>query len=624
MAHHVGSLRRAQTDSVLRHFFHGQHAAPVSFTGAVASIAPLDPNNVTLGDVQVEVSAPLTLHTTYDAGDSDLRTMLAQCAAAAPSLPPPSRALAAILFETSVHHLVEMLFRVSAIHACEALAKNRRSLVQTLITQLDRNVVVDAPDASKLQTQVHMLTTVYKNEVQVLRRSISRFEDASREALKRRGQLHPPTPTTSPTSARSTPSIEKDDLELHFAAAHTQLEREVLDVLEPPVDGVPDESTPNNSDMLQLATRACELEYAVGHARLLQAFFDAKASRREELEMERRRRLVVLKNPPSELPHYLTQLNTELDDLFAAYAEGKARLEAALDDEAKRQEATLLCAMCCVRDDSPSSSTLSSTMILHPTLHSTRIHASLWSKLHAVERLVAVETRLPPTLHQWLALNHAQTYVPSNADAVGAAVAAAVAKESQALTRQHAERMRALEEAHAIEMETMRNERRQRQVRAVLRKWTQTVGAPPPMLELEDDDGPIDPEDELGQDHQAELLAVVRLTRMVARRRAKAAKQRAVAHVAHLTTLQATHKQMLAALANELDCVQSLEHARLMERVKKRRAVRGISHQHHRKGGYPRRAKDSTGASGSGGCKEGRGRNCRGVGDRGRHDRSRR
>ncbi|RHZ10345.1 hypothetical protein DYB31_014103, partial [Aphanomyces astaci] len=182
-----------------------------------------------------------------------------------------------------------------------------------------------------------------------------------------------------------------------------------------------------------------ELEYAVGHVRLLQLFFDAKASRREELELERRSRLVVLKNPHSELRHYLPQLHADLDELLTQFTAGQARLAAAIADEAKHQEDTLLRAMCCVRD-----SDASSTVLLHPTLHSGRIHDGLWAKLTA--------------------------------------------------------------------------------------------------------------------------------------------KQRAAAHVTHLTTLQQTHKQMLATLAEELDCEQSLEHARLMDRVRKRRAVRGIPHQHHKSG----------------------------------------
>ncbi|RHY42138.1 hypothetical protein DYB38_009856 [Aphanomyces astaci] len=586
-AHPSSALRRARTDSALQLFFHG-HPQPTTTSLSAsgdhaAQVTPVDPHYVSLSDIQL---ADSTESSSNHTGDAELRAMLAQCVAAVSSPPPPPRALAAILFETSVHHLVEMHFRVSAIHACEAYVAARRALVQTFVGQLDCGIDAgDGAASSKLNTQVHMLTTVYKNDVQVLRRSIARFEDASREALKRRGHhLHTSTTSTAGpsclSSPRSTASMDKDDLELQFVASRAQVDHDVLDVLD-----FHDQVDANNAvAAVQLATtRVCELEYAVGHVRLLQSFFDAKASRREELELERRSRLLVLKNPHSELRHYLPQLHADLDELLTQFTAGQARLAAAIADEAKHQEDTLLRAMCCVRD-----SDASSTVLLHPTLHSGRIHDGLWAKLSAVERLVAIETRLPPTLHQWLALGHAQAHLPSNADAVGAAVAVAVAKESQALTRQHAERMRALEEAHAVEMDTLRKDRRQRQVRAVLRKWTQSLegGTSPPMLELEDDETPIDPEDEveLSHDHRAELLAVVRLTRMVARRRAIAAKQRAAAHVAHLTTLQQTHKQMLATLAEELDCEQSLEHARLMDRVRKRRAVRGIPHQHHKSG----------------------------------------
>ncbi|KAF0695688.1 Aste57867_13510 [Aphanomyces stellatus] len=544
------SLRRAIT-LMLDHLLGGHHNhVPLPVTPATIPTS-LDDIHLIETTKPATPSSTTTAHGTLTHSESNtdvLHDILAKCSDLV-DLPLASRSMPAILFETTVDHLIEMQFRVAAMASCAVYLDTRQSLIQDFIQKLDCDA--SAIDVAAAETTCHALSTVYKNEVLLLKRVLGRYEAVSRENLKRR--LHERDAGVAET--------ERDEMERHLAEATDRVHRDFPD-------------KPITTDVVRVLQH--ELSYLIGHCRAVQAFYTAKLTKREELELDRRRRLVVLKNPHSELAHYEPTLRAELDDVQRQYSELHVRLEAALAKEASHQEDQLLHAMCCVRSDA--------TFLTTPTLHSSHVHKELWAKFHRVERKVIAEVRLPRTLQHWVALAQLHAALPESTDG-GDAIAAAVAKEAARLTAQHNERLREIQDAHRVEIETIAHARRQRNVEAVVRRWKATLEHATPMLELDDDDGvgPISSEDEVRHDHRAELFAVVQMTRMVARRRAKAARQKAVLQMEHLETLQATHDKNIATLRAELDVVQSLEHAKLMERVKKRRAIRTIKKDESKK-----------------------------------------
>ncbi|KAG9412855.1 hypothetical protein AC1031_015747 [Aphanomyces cochlioides] len=498
------------SSGILHHYMLG-HAPPAQSKISPFEVTPSKPVHGKNSTISMSVPS------------DDIRTILDKCRDILASTAPRD-ALSGLLFEATVHYLIELRFRVASMLAAETYFNERFQLLQDYATKLN---VAAASTLNSIKKAKDMMQS-YKNEVASLEQSAGQFSQASRDALKR----HFPKDTTLLRA-------EKIALDAQLTACEVSL----------------NSSFPSTVPFLLDPLYSAELEDRIGAARAARAFVNAKSDHRAAVELDRRRRLVVLKNAHTELPHYVPELHADIIATVTEYSLVYSRLDATIRAAATKLNELLLRALCGLTEDAP---------LTRPTLHSTQVHADLWSKFSSAERVVRDELRLPPALSHWLALLHVPTTEPE--------AATAITHASHALLTRHVEQLVALQKAHRVNLESLWAERRLNHAASVIKCWkAQLVEATRTTLKgnelMEDGD--------VRQSHRSELVALVAQTRSMARRVAKAAKQSAQREKQQLETLDGKNRARLEMLRVEL-LDQSLHHGLLVERIHKRRGAKAV------------------------------------------------